>query len=35
MLQDDDEARLARVTQAMLKMKRLNLAELQRAYDGK
>lgn len=35
MLRDDDEERLARVTQAMLQMKRLDLAGLERAYDGK
>jgi predicted 3-demethylubiquinone-9 3-methyltransferase (glyoxalase superfamily) len=35
MMQDQDSARLARVTQAFLKMKKFDLAELQRAYDGK
>ena len=35
MMRDDDEERLARVTQAMLKMKRLDIKELERAYDGK
>ena len=35
MMQDQDSERAARVTQAMLKMKKFDLAELQRAYDGK
>ena len=35
MMQDKDPARLARVTQAFLKMKKFDLAALQRAYDGK
>lgn len=34
MMRDTDKERLARVVQVMLKMKRLNLAELQAAYDG-
>jgi predicted 3-demethylubiquinone-9 3-methyltransferase (glyoxalase superfamily) len=32
MLQDQDQERVDRVTQAFLKMKKLNLNELQRAY---
>lgn len=35
MMQDQDPERLARVTQAFLKMKKFDLAVLQRAYDGK
>ena len=35
MMQDQDTERLARVTQAFLKMKKFDLAALQRAYDGK
>ncbi|MDW7774020.1 MAG: VOC family protein [Desulfobulbaceae bacterium] len=35
MMQDHDSERLARVTQAFLKMKKFDLAALQRAYDGK
>ncbi len=35
MMQDHDPERLARVTQAFLKMKKFNLPMLQRAYDGK
>ena len=35
MMQDDDPERMARVTQAFLPMKKFDLAELQRAYDGK
>lgn len=35
MMQDRDRERLARVTQAFLKMKKFDLAALQRAYDGK
>jgi predicted 3-demethylubiquinone-9 3-methyltransferase (glyoxalase superfamily) len=35
MLQDQDPERLARVTQTFLKMKKFDLAALQRAYDGK
>ncbi len=35
MMQDHDPKRLARVTQAFLKMKKFNLPALQRAYDGK
>jgi len=34
MLQDHDPQRLARVTQAFLKMKKFNLPALQKAYDG-
>jgi predicted 3-demethylubiquinone-9 3-methyltransferase (glyoxalase superfamily) len=34
MMQDTDPARLARVTQAFLRMKKFDLAALQRAYDG-
>ena len=35
MMQDQSPERLARVTQAFLKMKKFDLAALQRAYDGK
>ena len=35
MMQDDDPERMARVTKAFLPMKKFDLAELQRAYDGK
>ena len=35
MMQDQDPERTARVTQAFLKMKKFDIAELQRAYDGK
>ncbi|OGT69861.1 MAG: hypothetical protein A3H44_14225 [Gammaproteobacteria bacterium RIFCSPLOWO2_02_FULL_57_10] len=35
MMQDKDAAKVARVTQAFLPMKRLNIAALQKAYDGK
>ncbi len=35
MMQDQDAERLARVTQAFLKMKKFDLAVLQRAYQGK
>lgn len=35
MMQDNDPARLERVTQAFLKMKKFDIAALQRAYDGK
>jgi hypothetical protein len=35
MLEDPDSEGAARVTQAFLKMKKFDLAELQRAYDGK
>ncbi|HRQ05631.1 MAG TPA: VOC family protein [Nitrosomonas halophila] len=35
MMQDQDAERLGRVTQAFLKMKKFDLAQLQRAYDGK
>lgn len=34
MLEDSDSERAARVTKAFLKMKKFDLAELQRAYDG-
>ncbi|SDG83980.1 VOC family protein [Nitrosomonas sp. Nm132] len=33
-MEDQDPERLARVTQAFLKMKKFDLAALQRAYDG-
>ncbi len=32
---DGDAQRAARVSQAVLRMKKLDIAELQRAYDGK
>jgi len=35
MMQDKDPERLARVTQAFLKMKKFDIAALQRAHDGK
>lgn len=35
MLTDKDPKKVARVTQAFLKMKKFDIAELQRAYDGK
>ena len=35
MLEDPDSEKAARVTKAFLKMKKFDLAELQRAYDGK
>lgn len=35
MMADQDPERLARVTQAFLKMKKFDLAALQRAYDGR
>jgi predicted 3-demethylubiquinone-9 3-methyltransferase (glyoxalase superfamily) len=35
MMQDQDPERLARVTQAFLKMKKFDLDVLQTAYDGK
>jgi predicted 3-demethylubiquinone-9 3-methyltransferase (glyoxalase superfamily) len=35
MMQNQDSERLARVTQAFLKMKKFDLSVLQRAYDGK
>ena len=35
MMQENDPVKLARVTQAFLKMKKLDVAALQRAYDGK
>jgi predicted 3-demethylubiquinone-9 3-methyltransferase (glyoxalase superfamily) len=34
LLSGPDQARTMRVVQAMMQMKKLNLAELQRAYDG-
>jgi predicted 3-demethylubiquinone-9 3-methyltransferase (glyoxalase superfamily) len=34
MMQDPDPARVSRVTEAFLKMKKFDLATLQRAYDG-
>jgi predicted 3-demethylubiquinone-9 3-methyltransferase (glyoxalase superfamily) len=34
MMTDNDSARVARVTQAFLKMKKFDLAELERAYSG-
>lgn len=34
MMQDDDPAKVARVTQAFLPMKRLDIAAMQKAYDG-
>jgi predicted 3-demethylubiquinone-9 3-methyltransferase (glyoxalase superfamily) len=34
MMQDKDPEKLARVTRAFLKMKKFDIAELQRAYDG-
>jgi predicted 3-demethylubiquinone-9 3-methyltransferase (glyoxalase superfamily) len=34
MMQDGDHARPARVTEAFLKMKKFDLAALQRAYAG-
>jgi predicted 3-demethylubiquinone-9 3-methyltransferase (glyoxalase superfamily) len=35
MLNDQDEKKIARVTEAFLKMKKFDLKELQRAYEGK
>lgn len=35
MMEDQDPERLARVTQAFLKMKKFDLAALQRAYEGR
>jgi hypothetical protein len=35
MLQDRDTAKSDRVMKALLQMKKLDLAALQRAYDGK
>jgi hypothetical protein len=35
MMKDPDPDRLQRVTQAFLEMKKLNLALLQEAYDGR
>ena len=34
MLTDSDPARANRVMQAMMKMKRINIADLKRAYEG-
>jgi predicted 3-demethylubiquinone-9 3-methyltransferase (glyoxalase superfamily) len=34
LMQDDDAERRARVTQAILQMKKFDLEKLQRAYDG-
>ena len=34
MLGDEDRERAGRVMQAMLKMGKIEIAELQRAYDG-
>jgi hypothetical protein len=34
MMRDEDPERLSQVTQAFLKMKKLDLAELQRVYAG-
>lgn len=35
MLQAEDEKKIARVTEAFLKMKKFDLATLERAYEGK
>ena len=35
MMQDKDERKIARVTKAFLGMKKFNIAELERAYEGK
>lgn len=35
MMLDDDKEKVRRVTRAMLQMKKLDIAELQRAFDGK
>ena len=35
MLGDKDQKRVARVTEAFLQMKKFDIAELQRAYEGK
>lgn len=35
MLEDKDKAKVKRVTEAFLKMKKFDIAALQRAYDGK
>lgn len=35
MMQDSDPERLARVTQSLLKMKKLDIAELEQVYEGK
>jgi len=34
MMHDQDPGRLARVTEALLKVKKFDLAALQRAYEG-
>lgn len=34
LMQDDDAEKARRVTEAMLKMVKIDIAELQRAYDG-
>ena len=34
MLQDNDETKVARVTEAFLKMKRFDIAALKQAYEG-
>ena len=34
MMQDQDPEKIDRVTQAFLKMKKFDVATLQRAYDG-
>jgi predicted 3-demethylubiquinone-9 3-methyltransferase (glyoxalase superfamily) len=35
MMKDPDRSRARRVAEAMLKMVKLDIAELKRAYDGK
>jgi predicted 3-demethylubiquinone-9 3-methyltransferase (glyoxalase superfamily) len=35
MLRDRDEAKVARVTEAFLKMKKLDIAALKKAYEGR
>jgi predicted 3-demethylubiquinone-9 3-methyltransferase (glyoxalase superfamily) len=35
MLQDKDTKKIARVTEAFLKMKKFDIAKLQAVYDGK
>jgi predicted 3-demethylubiquinone-9 3-methyltransferase (glyoxalase superfamily) len=35
MMKDKDEKKIARVTEAFLKMKKFDLAELKKAYEGK
>lgn len=34
MMEEGDEEQLARVTEAFLKMKKFDIAELQKAYEG-